>query len=694
MSSIALRKATELGANIPGSLQATFVRMACYANDDGGSCYPSNAALARETGHDLRTVRRHKRKLEAGGWIVRSDLPGKRGGRRKPDCYRLLLDPKNAAFGPGVSGHDTGHATQPSRKAADTHTSRSPFEQALSCFETAFEEKKRRPGALKRASVEALAGQVAEVAKYTLDLCDKDLAAVFWWKNRLCASDDLILRVIEADRAKPNPKPVVSLNFFTHSIELAVAREKVTAARKDEAVTTMTPPAPVVVSAPSPLESVSMQPLAEPEPSDDPTLAELAMTWARMTPRPPIYTERSIIQNLLDEGATAELFQSVIESIAGRAAYTPPCTLMYFEEAIRDELESPVRGRRLWADWKPSPKGEAFARDLGYNPDDQAAAFRRHHLTAGKLMVDWEAAFRLWCLRRTGWDRADAMISRDGIGGGGLVINAATEPLEETNSVPKVLAMEAANAAEPTPQPVAAVPSPLVTNTEPDRTFPYGRIVAALANRGKSGPALPAGNAGILSPQKEDILSPDSVGTEGTQTTTETERCEWGESISISSSSGRSPPPCARPHARGEQNRSGEERDVGGVETKQACSRKGCGSGSLPSDPRPKPVERLLAERAAEVRAVAAEVGKALKAKTPSFTPSVAEQSAAWPSLDGALSSLTVAFAEKRRTHAAAGRPTIVENKRLGAASALVQQQQATEQSGSTGILASSTHAM
>jgi hypothetical protein len=262
------------------------------------------------------------------------------------------------------------------------------------------------------------------------------------------------------------------------------------------------------------------------------------MAWAGMRARPPTDIEQSVIQSLLSDGATPDLFQDVIERIAERDTYIPPRTLKYFESAIRDELEldeleAPV-GKRLCPHWKPSPEGVEFARNLGYSAEDQAAAFRRHHLRTGKLMVDWDACFELWCLRRHGWDRLDGMPpggrSRSGDdqafidlrlpeserAGGAPVINAATEQ-QETNSV----LAEAAKTAEPIavalPQPVATVPSPPVANALSAALSPYGRIVALLANRGSSRHPLSPENADILPSKKEDILPPDSTETQETK---------------------------------------------------------------------------------------------------------------------------------------------------------------------------------
>jgi hypothetical protein len=51
-----------------------------HMNSDGGSCYPSIALIALETGYSRRAVQYGLRVLEAKGWI-RREAGGKKGGR-------------------------------------------------------------------------------------------------------------------------------------------------------------------------------------------------------------------------------------------------------------------------------------------------------------------------------------------------------------------------------------------------------------------------------------------------------------------------------------------------------------------------------------------------------------------------------------------------------------------------------------
>jgi DNA-binding transcriptional ArsR family regulator len=63
------------------------VALANYASEDG-ECWPSQATIARMTGMDPRTVRRHLADLEQGGYLVRSERKNPDGGRAT-DIYRL-----------------------------------------------------------------------------------------------------------------------------------------------------------------------------------------------------------------------------------------------------------------------------------------------------------------------------------------------------------------------------------------------------------------------------------------------------------------------------------------------------------------------------------------------------------------------------------------------------------------------------
>lgn len=62
--------------------------------------------------------------------------------------------------------------------------------------------------------------------------------------------------------------------------------------------------------------------------------------------------------------------------------------------------ESPRRGTRLPADWKPSLEAAKFARDLGIDVTATADTFRDYWISragAGGVKLDWLATWRNWC---------------------------------------------------------------------------------------------------------------------------------------------------------------------------------------------------------------------------------------------------------------------------------------------------------
>jgi hypothetical protein len=51
----------------------------------------------------------------------------------------------------------------------------------------------------------------------------------------------------------------------------------------------------------------------------------------------------------------------------------------------------------LASGWRPSAAGLLFAAASGVNVLVQYPAFRAHHRSAGSVMADWNACWRVWC---------------------------------------------------------------------------------------------------------------------------------------------------------------------------------------------------------------------------------------------------------------------------------------------------------
>ena len=61
--------------------------------------------------------------------------------------------------------------------------------------------------------------------------------------------------------------------------------------------------------------------------------------------------------------------------------------------------EAPPRRARLPRDWSPTPESRQFAIGLGLDPDAIAPMFRDYWQATGKPMLDWKAAWQVWCRR-------------------------------------------------------------------------------------------------------------------------------------------------------------------------------------------------------------------------------------------------------------------------------------------------------
>lgn len=77
-------------ANLPSTQTLVAVRLADFADDDGGRVFPSNARVARECGLSDRSVRDTMRTLESIGVLVLVAM--ERPGQHLPREYRIDLD--------------------------------------------------------------------------------------------------------------------------------------------------------------------------------------------------------------------------------------------------------------------------------------------------------------------------------------------------------------------------------------------------------------------------------------------------------------------------------------------------------------------------------------------------------------------------------------------------------------------------
>ncbi len=60
--------------------------------------------------------------------------------------------------------------------------------------------------------------------------------------------------------------------------------------------------------------------------------------------------------------------------------------------------ETRRQSSRISADWRPNRQGYAFAEQRGVDIGIEGPRFMNHHQAKGTLMLDWDAAWRTWCL--------------------------------------------------------------------------------------------------------------------------------------------------------------------------------------------------------------------------------------------------------------------------------------------------------
>lgn len=69
--------------------------------------------------------------------------------------------------------------------------------------------------------------------------------------------------------------------------------------------------------------------------------------------------------------------------------------------------------RTLPITFRPDPAGLLFAAERGVNVLVEWPAFRAHHIRARSMMVDWDAAWRVWCRRASPITPAAAPVQSD-----------------------------------------------------------------------------------------------------------------------------------------------------------------------------------------------------------------------------------------------------------------------------------------
>lgn len=111
-------------SDLPPTTRLVALTLSLHMNERGGSCFPSAAQLAQETGLGVSTVREHRKTLERTGWLACVERGGIRGKARRASAYEATTPP---AAGPVQETDVT-----PPANGDDPSSSRTPVLQELS----------------------------------------------------------------------------------------------------------------------------------------------------------------------------------------------------------------------------------------------------------------------------------------------------------------------------------------------------------------------------------------------------------------------------------------------------------------------------------------------------------------------------------------------------------------------------------
>jgi hypothetical protein len=96
-------------SDLPPTVRLAAHTLALHMNTDGGSCFPSIATLAAESGLSERSVQKAIRHLEDAGWL-RVRLGGSpRGGRRRANTYQATFSNSYLEKEAGEAQEDGNH---------------------------------------------------------------------------------------------------------------------------------------------------------------------------------------------------------------------------------------------------------------------------------------------------------------------------------------------------------------------------------------------------------------------------------------------------------------------------------------------------------------------------------------------------------------------------------------------------------
>ena len=198
------------------------------------------------------------------------------------------------------------------------------------------------------------------------------------------------------DIAVPGVLDGVGVGFFARAeySSSAAAEEK---ENRRDSLSLSAAAKPARAGAPEQAGHPNQNPKAAPQPEPHPDAMALASEaaeqfgWGSAAVR----AAPAVFQEYLDAGFAPDQVRSVL---AAKAGYS--CSSARWLEKPLQQAAGGFGGSRLTAEWRPGPADQAFAVELGLDPDETGARFADHYAARpGRegVRADWSAAWRSWC---------------------------------------------------------------------------------------------------------------------------------------------------------------------------------------------------------------------------------------------------------------------------------------------------------
>ena len=95
-------------SDLEGTTRHVAFTLGLHFSRAGDSCWPSLETLARESGLNVSTVKRHLTVLRVSGWLLVLSGGSPKGGERTSNRYEAAIPARWSLTG-GTEGHDRAH---------------------------------------------------------------------------------------------------------------------------------------------------------------------------------------------------------------------------------------------------------------------------------------------------------------------------------------------------------------------------------------------------------------------------------------------------------------------------------------------------------------------------------------------------------------------------------------------------------